>query len=106
MACALGSLFMEKGLAGFQTLQWHEICQQRTERGEPKDEPGAQYEHNSWQQERDVGSVHSQEDAPSRLIILVLEPFQHPCKDTEPLKKYIACEHDVPQCAASANKAH
>ena len=61
------------------------MCMPGVDRGAPKDEPRAQYEHNARQQEGDIGSVHSQEDPPSRPIILILEPFQHLGEDTEPL---------------------
>ena len=68
------------------------------DRGEPKDEACAQYEHNARQQEGDIGSVHSQEDPPSRPVILILEPFQHLGEDTEPLDSAKAVSmmyHDV-----------
>ena len=68
------------------------------DRGEPKDEPRAQYEHNARQQEGDIGSVHSQEDPPSGPVILILEPLQHLGEDTKPLysmKAVSVTSHDV-----------
>ena len=57
------------------------------DRGVPKDEARAQNENNAGQQEGDIGSVHRQEDPPSRPVILILEPFQHLGEDTEPLDR-------------------
>lgn len=67
----------------------------------PKYKASTQDEHNAWQEQGDVCSVHGQENAPAHPIVLVLKPLQQLPKDAKSLQQmHVSDKHMKTLCNA------